>query len=138
MKHALLLTMYCIFITVLSSCGRDQSTSTDPVLSGGTVTNFDGRGTASVWGITFDVVEPVGTSAGSRLDGTISSDPDETNARNEITIGDDVKIRLEKVPGSAITFGLNGKKYGTLEAGDTVLIDGERNVNVNDSLRHPE
>jgi hypothetical protein len=49
-------------------------------------------------------------------------------------LGDDVNIRLEKVPGSAITFQLNGKMYGALEVGDRVVVDEERNVTVNDTM----
>ena len=37
-----------------------------------------------------------------------------------------------------ITFKLNGTNYGTLEVGDNVIIDKERNVEVNDTARQSE
>ena len=136
MKHTLLITTCCTFLATLSGC--EQGTGTYPPSTGDYVKNSGGQGTAKVWGIAFDVAEPVGSSAASRFDGSLSSDPEKTDARNEITIGDDVKFRLEKIPGVPITFEFNGKKYGTLEIGDKVSIDRERKVKVNGSLRQAE
>lgn len=136
MKHPLLFALCCTILAVHIGCGQNTATPYPPS-SGDYVKNFDGRGTAKVWGITFDVAEPVGRSAGSRFDGSPSNDPEKTDARIEITIGD-VKILLEKIPGSPITFGFNGDNYGTLEIGDKVSLDNERNVKVNGSERKPE
>ena len=107
-------------------------------MDGDFVKNSAGKGTAQVWGINFDVADPVGVSAGSHIEGTISSDFDQSDVWNEITLGDDVKIRLEKVPGNTITFKLNGKVLGTIEVGDIVVIDKKRNVMVNGTIRQPE
>jgi hypothetical protein len=95
------------------------------------------RGTARVWGIQFEVAEPVGGGAGSKFEGTVHSDPELTDARNTFNLGEDVNVRLEKVPGRPITFQMNGKRYGTLEVGDEVSIDKERNVTVNGETRQP-
>ena len=125
--------MCCTLLAALSGCGEDTR-DTYPPSSGDYVKNSNGLGTARVWGITFDVVEPVGTSAGSHFDGSLSSDPEKTDARIDITIGD-VVMRLEKIPGRPITFEFGGMAYGTLEVGDKVTIDKERTVRVNGSLR---
>ena len=131
-----LLATYCTLLAALAGCGQ-ATKDTYPPSSGDYVKNSGGLGTAKVWGISFDVEEPVGESTGSRFNGSLSSEPEKTNARIEITIGD-VKIRLEKVPGSPITFEFNDKKYRTLEVGDKVSIDKERNVKVNGSSREPQ
>ena len=118
-------------------CGEKKA-GTFPPTDGDFVRNSDGRGTAKVWGMKFDVANPVGSAAGSKFEGGLHSDPEQTDARIKITLGDDVNIQLEKVPGISITFKLNGKMYGALEAGDNVIIDKERNVKVNDAARQPE
>jgi len=122
---------------VLPGCGETK-TAVYPPTDGDFVKNSDGQGTAKVWGISFDVADPVGNAAGSKFDGGLHSDPEQTDARINITLGDDVNIQLEKVPGSLITFKLNGKMYGALEVGDTVIIDKERKVKVNDTARQSE
>ncbi|MGB0581184.1 MAG: ankyrin repeat domain-containing protein [Limisphaerales bacterium] len=110
---------------------------TYPPTKGNFVKNLKGHGTARVWGIMFDVIEPVGHASGSSFEGGLHSDPEKTDARNNFYLGDDVKIRLEKVPGRPITFELNGNRYGTLEPGDKVSIDKERSVKVNATIRKP-
>lgn len=85
----------------------------------------------------FEVTEPVGGSAGSEFDGMLHSDAEQTDARHCFNLGDDVSIRLEKVPGRPITFQMNGRRYGTLEVGDQVRIDRDRQVIVNGAMRQP-
>lgn len=127
-------------LIALVGCGEKISTKKAgifPPTDGDFVRNLDGRGTAQVWGITFDVADPVGGSASAHFEGMLSNS-EKTDARTKITVGDDVNIRLEKVPGSGITFQFNGARYGTLEVGDNVVIDKERNVTVNDTRHRPE
>jgi hypothetical protein len=139
MKHRLIVATCLTLLLALTGCGeRKTGTGTYPPTDGDFVTNLDGRGTAKVWGIRFEVADPVGAASGSEFEGGLHSDPEQTNARVKITLGDDVDIQLQKVPGSPITFKLNGKPYGTLEVGDRVIIDKERNVKVNDTARQPE
>lgn len=96
------------------------------------------RGTAKVWGIRFEVTELVGRGAKSEFDGMAHTSPEKTDARVRFTLGDDVEVQLEKVPDIPITFTLNGQLYGALEVGDKVIIDKNRNVIVNDTVRQPE
>jgi hypothetical protein len=137
MKNRLIVATFFTLILALVGCG-EKKTSTYPPTDGDFVKNSDGRGTAQVWGMHFDVVDTVGNTAGSEFEGGLHSDTEQTDGRIKITLGDDVNIRLEKVHGSPITFKLNGKMYGALEVGDRVLIDKERNVKVNDTARQSE
>ena len=91
---------------MLAGCGQKSQTTTSLFSSGGHVNNRDGHGTAEVWGISFDVLETGSHDTGSELSGTVSSNPDETDVRNEIILGD-VTIVLEKRHGawSAYTAG---------------------------------
>lgn len=121
-------------LLAFAGCG-EKKTATHPPTDGDFVRNSESRATAQVWGMHFDVADPVGTAAGSESEGGLHSDPEQTDARVKVTLGDDVSIQLEKIPGRPITFQLNGKPYGTLEVGDRVVIDKERNVKVNDTAR---
>ena len=140
MRHQWIFTTFCTLLIALVGCGEKISTKkvgTFPPTAGDFVKNLDGRGTAQVWGMTFDVAEPNDGASGSSFEGTLSHS-EKTDARHTITMGDDVNIRLEKVPGSGITFQFNGENYGTLEVGDNVVIDKERNVTVNGTGHRPE
>ncbi len=124
-------------LMVFGGCGQEEI-GTYPPSSGDFVENLDGRGTAKVWGIEFEVLSVVGSLTRSQFEGGLHSDPEKTDAQIDINLGDDVAVHLEKRPGSGITFQLNGKSYGSLEVGDKVLIDSERAVQVNDVSRQPE
>ena len=127
----------CFFAgLILAGCGQPLQPPATPFSSGGHVTNDRGHGTAEVWGISFDVSEVGSSAAGSEFRGTISIKPEETTARDEITLGN-VKIVLEKRHGEPITLAVNGKGLGTVEVGSTVEIDKERNVTVNGTVRKP-
>ena len=131
---------FCLaLLLALTECRENKTAvETDPPTDGDFVRYLEGRATARVWGIHFDVAEPKGHASGSEFDGGIHSDPEQTDARIKITMGDDVEIRLEKVPGSPIRFQMNGRPYGGLEVGDKVRIDKDRNVEVNDSARQAD
>ncbi len=136
MKHRLIFATFCTLLFAIVGC-KKREIITYPPSKGDFVTNSDGLGTARVWGIDFEVAELVGGDSGSEFEGMLHSNPEQTDARIKITFGDDVKIRLEKVPGSPITFQLNGKDYGALKLADKVAIDKERNVTVNGAIRQP-
>ncbi|AQT67829.1 hypothetical protein STSP2_00980 [Anaerohalosphaera lusitana] len=138
MKHKLTLAASLMLLLAILGCPKEDSPSTYPPTSGNFVKNIDGRGIAKVWGIDFEVAETVGGGAASKFEGQLHSDPDQTDAQVEVTIGDDVNIRLEKFPGSPVTLQFNNNNYGTVEVGDKVVIDAQRNVMVNGNLRKPE
>jgi hypothetical protein len=140
MRHRWIFATFCTLLIALVGCGEKISTKNVvifPPADGDFVNNLDGRGTAQVWGMTFEVAEPIGGVSGSFFEGMLSHS-EKTDARHTIKMGDDVNILLEKVPGSGITFQFNGENYGTLEVGDNVVIDKERNVTVNGTMHRPE
>lgn len=137
--NRLLIAICLTLLLALSGRGeRKSGAGTYPPTNGDFVTNLDGRGTARVWGICFEVADPVGKASGSEFEGGLHSDLEQTDARVRIALGDDVGILLEKVPGSPITFTLNERSYGTLDVGDQVIIDKERNVTINGTERQAE
>lgn len=139
MKHRWIVTTCFGLLLGFSGCGeREIGAGTYPPTDGDFVRNLNGRGTAKVWGISFEVADPVGHASTSKFEGGLHSDPEKTDARFRFALGDEVEIQLEKVPGSPITFKLNGKLYGALETGDKVIVDKQRNVKVNDTARKPE
>jgi len=87
------------FILLLGFVGCRKKGSTYPPTDGDFVKNRDGRGTAQVWGIAFDVADPVGSGSSSQFEGGLHSNPERTDARIKVTLGDDVNIRLEKGTG---------------------------------------
>lgn len=113
-----------------------ETQSAEP--KGDFVKNSDGHGTAWVWDIYFDVAEPVGGSAGSKYSGTSSGAfPENNKGQMTFNVGSDVNIRLQRVPGRPVLFELNDQTYGTLDPGDKVVIDKERSVTVNGTVRKP-
>ena len=78
-----------------------------------------------------------GARVGSTVSGTSTSAPGETDLSHELFIGD-VTIVVEKRPGAPITMTANGKRHGTLEREDEVIIDKERLVSVNGEARAPQ
>lgn len=134
MTHRFILATLWTLVFMLAGCG-EKGVGTFPPTEGDFVKNSGDRGTAQIWGIQFDVANPVGGSAESHFEGTIHSDRNQTDARITIALGDDVNVRLEKVPGSAITFHLNGQLFGNVSPGETVAIDRDRDVTVNGTPR---
>jgi hypothetical protein len=133
MKQRLFFVTCCAILVAVGGCGK-ASHSTYPPTSGDFVKNENGHGAAKVWGIAFDVTDVAGGGSSSHFTGSLNSDPEKTDARNDFSMGD-VRIRLEKVPGKPLSIRLNDKEYGALNIGDKVSIDKERKMKVNDSLR---
>ncbi len=123
-------------LLTLVGCGNN-STPAIPPTSGDFVKNSDGVGTAKVFGVEFSVnVNSSGASSSDsfRLDAV---DPDKSVAQKRFTIGDDVAVELESIDESEVSFLFNDQDYGYLKVGDKVVIDDERNIEVNGSLRLP-
>ena len=135
MNHRLLITTFGMFLIALGGCEKAKSPSPPPS-NPDFVRIADGQGTAKVWGISIDVANATGTAASSFAGANIYAK--DKDVREELTIGDDVKIVLDQKAGKPITFEFNGKKYGTLKSGDKVSINKERNVTVNGKSRQAE
>jgi hypothetical protein len=134
MGKTTLILMPLILVTLasLSGCGNDLY----PPTGGDFVTTSSGYGTAQAWGIDFEIKNTGGGGAMVGAFGGRSIDPEKTDARKEITLGQ-YAIVLEKVPGSPITMTINEQEYGTVEIGDSIKIASVV-VRVNGVIREPE
>ena len=103
-----------VFLALTGCQEKKTNPETYPPSKGDFISNMKDRGTAQLWGIRFEIAEPVGTSAESTFDGGLHSLPEKTDGRQKFTLGEDIEVQLEKVPDSPITFQFNGKAYGTL------------------------
>lgn len=125
-----------ILLLALAGCGSN-STPAIPPTSGDFVENNDRVGVAHVFGIEFRVkANSRGTSAQDSIKASFV-DPDKSTARKRFTIGDDIAIQLESVDESDVRFIFNDQNFGNLKVGDKVVIDDERNVEVNGTRRLP-
>ncbi|MCA9139005.1 MAG: hypothetical protein KDB00_19670 [Planctomycetales bacterium] len=123
-------------LLALVGCGGTSSIPIPPT-TGDFVKNDDGAGTAQVFGIEFSVRV---NSSGASTDDAIHAnflDPEQSSARKRFTLGDDIMVQLESVNGSQVRFMLNDQDFGALNVGDKVVIDDERNVEVNGTPRSP-
>lgn len=126
-----------LVLLALVGCGG-TSTPALPHTTGDFVKNKDGVGTAQVFGIDFSVrVNSSGASTDVAIDAN-SVDPEQSSARKRFTLGDDITIQLDSVDESEIRFIFNDQVFGTLDVGDKVVIDDERNVEVNGIPRSPK
>jgi hypothetical protein len=126
-----------LVLLALVGCGG-TSTPALPPTTGDFVKNNDGVGTAQVFGIDFSVRA---NSGGASTDAAIDAnfvDPEQSSARKRFTLGDDITIQLESVDESKVRFMFNDQNFGTLNVGDKVVIDDERNVEVNGTPRVPK
>lgn len=130
-------TILCLLLLALVGCGG-TSTPAIPPTTGDFVKNSDGVGTARVLGIDFSVRVD---SSGSTTDDAIHAnlvDPEQSSARKRFTLGDDITIQLDSVDEAVVRFMFNDQDFGTLDVGDKVVIDDERNVEVNGTPRSPQ
>lgn len=92
-----------------------------------------GVATGHALGIDFVVAGATGVLTSNQL---AAGKPGNTSARLEITLANDVIIRLEMLDADGpISFHLNGIGLGSLTAGDQVAIDDQRKVTVNGIAR---
>ena len=105
--------------------------------TGDFVKNDKGAGTAQVFGIDFSVrVNSGGASTDFAIDANFV-EPEQSSARKRFTLGDDITIQLDSIDESEVRFVFNDQDFGTLNVGDKVVIDDERNVEVNGTPRSP-
>lgn len=119
-------------LLLAGGCGNDLY----PPTSGDFVRTSSGLGEAQAWGIDFEIKNTGGGGARVSVSGGRSLDPEKTDARKEITLGQ-YAIVLEKVPGSPITLTINDQKYGSVEIGDSIRI-ARKVVRVNGVVREPQ
>lgn len=130
MKHQTFLATFCAIL--LSVMGYE--TSAAPVAVGPFHVNSETRmATGQAFGIDFKVAGASRAEVTSDISGSPTS-----SSRAEITLADDLKIKLQTMAkGQSVTFDLNGKSFGNLERGDKVEIGKGRSVMVNGRERVP-
>ena len=128
MKHRSIIAAVCTLLVAIAGCGNDAT----PVDVGPFSVDGDtGVATGQAFGIEFNAAQATGVELTS---GTLNESG--TSQRAQITLAADLRIELQTVDGAAgFTFQLNGRDFGTLQTGDAVAIDEERNVTVNDEKR---
>lgn len=125
-----------VLFLALVGCSRSSPPAIPPT-AGDFVRNDNGAGTARVFGIDFRVtVDASGASTTDAIDANLV-DGGQSTARKRFSIGDDVTIQLDSVDASVVRFTFNEQDYGTLSVGDQVVIDAERQVEVNGAPRSP-
>ena len=130
MKHQTLLVTFCAILLSVVGCERKAA----PVAVGPFHVNSEtGMATGQALGIEFKVAGASGAEVTSDLSGSPQS-----SSRVEITLADDLKIKLQAMDeGNSVSFELNGKNFGNLERGDKVEIEKDRSVVVNGKNRTP-
>ena len=126
-----------LVLLVLVGCSG-SSTPAIPPTTGDFVTNNDGVGTAQVFGIGFRISV---NSGGASTEDSIAAnfvDAEQSSARKRFTFGDEITIQLDSVNEAEVGFIFNGQNFGNLNVGDQVVIDDERNVEVNGTPRLPK
>ncbi len=120
-------------LVAISSIPR--SVEAAPHEGGCSIKHADGRTTAHVEGVEIEVIEPGsgGSHSSSRSSGGVSAGSRET--RHEIGVGN-VEIVVEK-RGGRITLSVNGRDYGPIHPGDSVVITERREVLINGGRRLP-
>lgn len=130
MKRQTLLVTFCAILLSVVGCERKAA----PVAVGPFDVNSEtGMATGQALGIAFQVAGASGAEVTSDLSGSPQS-----SSRAEITLADDLKIKLQAMDeGNSVRFELNGKNFGNLERGDKVEIEKDRSVVVNGKNRTP-
>lgn len=132
MKHKTIITTFCALLALLG-CDR-KAISTSSVVGPFNVSSDTGIATGQAFGIEFKIAGASGAEIASDI-----SSSSKSSSRTEITLADDLKIKLKTMnEGTSVTLDLNGKNFGTLERGDKVEIEKNRNVMVNGEKRTSE
>lgn len=126
----------CILLLAIVGCGT-QPTPAIPPTSDDFVKNGNGVGTARVFGIDFRMkTDSSGASAQTEISANFV-EPERSTARKRFSLGDDVTIELESIDESQVRFVFNKQDFGILYVGDEVVIDDQRDVEVNGTKRLP-
>ena len=73
----------------------------------------------------------------SQIASTKSNCTDKLISRKRFTFGDDIAIQRDRISESKVQFMFNDQDFDDLNVGDKVVIDDERNVEVNGTPRLP-
>lgn len=134
---AIIAPMACRSVPVAVMPGEGPTSIAVPeeraIESGNFVRNSGGRAVARAEGVDFEVIKP--GSGGAKFLGSSTSRGSQSESRSEITMGE-VVIVVTKNDGH-MHFSANGRDYGPVHKGDSVVINAAREVTVNGRLRSP-
>lgn len=127
-------------LLLFQGCGL--STSEVTFGSGDHVSNSRGHGTGEVFEIKLEVIDAGGTNLnanqvteeGLTIDG---GSPVQGDTTSEIVVGN-VRLTLVKSPSGDINLSVDGKNYGQVHTGDSIVVDEGRGVAVNGVPRTPQ
>lgn len=130
MKQTLALAISGIVLASLLGCVGEKTS-----ISSGSfhVDSNTGLAIGEALGIEFEVANATGVHTVSQLS---AGKPEHTSAQLEIKLAEDLTIRLEMLEaGGPVSLEVNDVEITTLNAGDRVVIDEDRNVTVNGTLQ---
>ena len=133
-----------IIVLVISVCiGCDTSLfstrgPTKPLRfsTGSKMRNLEAKASGEVWGVRIHIAETNGGGISSTFVGGVSATKGALDAKQTIVAGD-VTIEFAADGFEPISLKVNSKEYGTIEEGDELSIDADRNVTINSELRMP-
>ncbi len=128
--------IFALVLLALAGCGK-TSTPALPPTAGDFVKNDNGIATAQAFGIDFSVrANSGGASTNDAIEANFV-EPQQSRATKRFTLGDDIAIQLDSVNESEVRFMFNDQDFGILKVGNKVVIDDERNVEVNGKPHPP-
>ena len=135
-------TLGMLLLTMLLVLGCNVSTSKVTFGSGDYLTNSRGHGIGEVYGVKIEVIDAGGNELNTNqvIAEGISADggaAKKVNTATEIKLGK-VQLTVAKSSSGEITVIIDGKGYGQVEPGDSVVVDKMRNVTVNGEPRAPQ
>lgn len=139
-RHSIKIGMF--LLTLLLAQGCNDSTSKVTFSSGDHLTNSRGHGTGTVYGVKIEVIDAGGNEVKTNqviAEGT-PADGGALKTVNTVTAIELGKVQLEIVKSSTgeITVIIDGRGYGQVEPGDSVVVDEKRKVTVNGEPRAPQ
>jgi hypothetical protein len=112
----------------------------DPPQKAGTIEIDAPEIADSLWRWMVHAAIPVNSSGASTDDAIDANfvDSEKSSARKRFALGDEITIELDSIDETEVRFIFNERDFGTLNLGDKVGIDDERNVVVNGTRRSPD
>ena len=135
-KNAAAALAMMFIVSFMSGCGGEK---TEPWLKkdGDYVRVVEKRAMTMVWGVIINIEQCTADDGTIENSGEIGETPEESDASVHMVVGN-VIVDLKTTKNKMFEFRVNDRSYGKVKAGDRVLIDEERYVEVNDKVREPQ
>ncbi len=135
------LSIIVLVISVCIGCDTSLFSTRGPAKplrfsTGSKMRNLEAEASGEVWGVRIHIAETNGGGISSTFVGGVSATKGALDAKQTIIAGD-VTIEFAADGFEPISLKVNSKEYGTIEEGDELSIDADRNVTINSELRMP-